>query len=319
MAGGQAPTACPLCGGRLDSTAVRAFDRLVTGDGPFTILECAACRYGVTDPQLRGAELAHYYGGSYFGEFYDDGSRMPSGALELARDRFRRRAAARRMRSAPFSMPGFGPGRVLDVGCGAGELLAGYAAGGWEAFGVDPSAPAARAARRRGLTIHEGTLADQPWEPESFDLVVFSHSLEHIPEPLDALAAARALLAPAGRLAIALPNWRCWQRHLFGDRWFHLDLPRHLQHFSTRALEVTADRLQLEVLALGTSSTVISGAYSIHYLIAGHWTPGWKLWLAYALGAAAFPLIASVDAFAGGDCAYAVLGRPPSSPAGSTL
>ncbi len=65
--------------------------------------------------------------------------------------------------------------------------------------------------------------------------------------------------------------------------------------------------LGLEVLEIGTSSTVISGAYSIHYLIAGRWTPGWKLWLAYALGAVAFPPIALINRLAQADCCYALL------------
>jgi SAM-dependent methyltransferase len=307
MAARQAPLVCPLCGGELRPNAARAFDRLVTGDGPFTVSACRACSYGVTVPALRGAELDRYYGGEYFGGFYDVGSLAASGPLERGRERFRRRAARHRFGRAPYAVSGLEPGRVLDVGCGSGELLAHYAALGWEAYGIDPAPSAVAATRRRGLSVHEGTLADRPWDGVKFDLIVFSHSLEHIPEPLDVLRQAVASLAGGGRLALALPNWRCWQRHLFRGRWFHLDLPRHLQHFSPRALKVTADVLGLEVLEIGTSSTVISGAYSIHYLIAGRWTPGWKLWLSYALGALAFPPMALINRVAGADCCYALL------------
>ncbi|HEX2702336.1 MAG TPA: class I SAM-dependent methyltransferase [Solirubrobacteraceae bacterium] len=288
----------------------RALDRLVTGDGPFTISECLECRYGVTAPQLRGAELDRYYGGEYFGGFYDDGSLPASGVLERARGRFRRIAARRRFRHAPYAVSGLEPGRVLDVGCGNGDLLAHYVALGWEAYGIDTAPRAVAAARRRGLSVHEGTFADRPWGVVRFDLIVFSHSLEHIPEPLDELRLAVESLAPRGRLAIALPNWSCWQRYLFGARWFHLDLPRHLQHFSPRALVVAADLLGLEVVEVGTSSTIISGAYSIHYVLAGRWTPGWKLWLSYALGVAAFPPLALVNRLTQGDCCYALLQVP---------
>ena len=307
MAARQGPLVCPLCKGELRADAARAIDRLVTGDGPFTVSECRSCSYGVTVPQLRGAELDRYYAGEYFGGFYDDGSKPASGVLERARERFRGRAARRRFGHAPYAVSGLEPGRVLDVGCGSGELLAHYAARGWDTFGIDPAPRAVAAARRRGLLVHEGTLADRPWPTAEFDLIVFSHSLEHIPEPLAALREAVGALAPRGRLALALPNWRCWQRHLFGGRWFHLDLPRHLQHFSPRALQVAADLLGLEVVEIGTNSTVISGAYSIHYLLAGRWTPGWKLWLAYGLGAVTFPPMALINRLAGADCCYALL------------
>ncbi|MGD0196712.1 MAG: class I SAM-dependent methyltransferase [Solirubrobacteraceae bacterium] len=309
------PQDCPLCGGPLSATSVRAIDRLVTGDGPFAVLECRACRLGVTD--LHGVELERYYGGSYFDAFYEHESVAASSPLEALRRRYRRRSAARRFGRAPLGVAGLAPGRVLDVGCGGGELLAYYAARGWESFGIDPSSSAARAARARGATVHQGTLADQPWAPGSFDIVVFSHSLEHIPEPLAALLTARELLAPGGRLAIAAPNWRCWQRSLFGGFWFPLDLPRHLQHFSPRALAVLARILELDVVSIGTSSTIIAPTYSLHYLIAGRWTPGWKLWLAYALGAAVFPLFLALDRLLGADACYAAL-RRPDAPTGDT-
>lgn len=313
MAAREALEACPLCGRELQPTRVRAFDRLITGDGPFTVRECRSCRFGVTDPQLRGVELERYYGAPYCEGFYDHAGAAPSGLLERARGRFRRHAAARRFARKPFASPGLVRGRVLDIGCGSGELLAHYAALGWQTFGIDPAESAVAAAARAGASVHLGTLDDQPWPAESFELITFSHSLEHIPEPLGALRTARALLVPGGVIAVTLPNWSCWQRHLFANRWFHLDLPRHLQHFSPRALAVASTALELEALEIATNSTVISVAYSLHYLIAGRWTPGWKLWLAYALGAAAFPPVAAVNVLAGGDCCYALLRRPASA------
>lgn len=299
------PSACPLCGGELRPSGVSAIDRLVTGEGPFSVLECRACRYGVTD--LRGEDVARFYGSDYYEAFYGHDRPAALNWLESARERYRRRAAARRFGRVPFAVGGREPGRVLDVGCGGGELLEHYARLGWQTFGIDPSAAAVEAARSRGASVHQGTLADQPWERGSFDLVVFSHSLEHIPEPLGALRAARALLAPGGLIAIHLPNWRCWQLRVFRGRWFHLDLPRHLQHFSTRALRVAADALELEVVELGTDATLIAVAYSLHYVLAGRWSPGWRLWLAYGLGVAVYPLVVPINRLLGADCCYAVL------------
>ena len=92
--------------------------------------------------------------------------------------------------------------------------------------------------------------------------------------------------------------------------WFPLDLPRHVNHFSPRALAVVAERLGLESRAIGTSSTVIAVSYSLHYLIAGRWTPGWRLWAAYALGLAVYPPVLAIDRVFGGDACYAILRRP---------
>ena len=53
------------------STHVRALDRLVTGDGPFTVIECPDCEYGLTIPQLSDEALAAYYPAEYYEEFYE--------------------------------------------------------------------------------------------------------------------------------------------------------------------------------------------------------------------------------------------------------
>ncbi|HUB76666.1 MAG TPA: class I SAM-dependent methyltransferase [Solirubrobacteraceae bacterium] len=299
--------ACPLCGGPLRPAGLDAWDRLVTGEGPFALLECPRCELGVT---VGGdGELERFYGGEYFESFYSAAPRAPASGLERLRERYRRRAAARRFAAPPFAVGGIAPGRVLDIGCGVGELLSRYAELGWRPCGVEPEQRAAELARRRGADVHTGTLDDQPWEPGSFDLVVFSHSLEHIPDPLAALRTARDLLAPGGAIAIHAPNWACWQRRVFRGRWFHLDLPRHRQHFSPRSLAFAATELELELASAGTDATVISLAYSVHYLIAGHWRPGWRLWLAYAIGAALYPAAAPVNRVLGADCCYALLRR----------
>jgi len=298
---------CPICGGPLRATDISARDRLVTGEGPFGVVECPQCEFGLTVPQLSDSELGHYYAESYYEDFYEHSQRGAGGLLARVRDAVRRRGARRRYARPPFRFEGVRRGRLLDVGCGSGELLEHFAAEGWEPYGVDPSRAAVEAARRRGATAHEGTLRDRPWEAATFDAIVFQHSLEHVVDPVAALEQARTLLAPGGTLAIAVPNWSSWQRRLFGDRWFVLDLPRHQQHFSPRALVRLADRLGLAVEDVGTSSMAISTAYSVHFLIAGRWTPGWKLWLSYLLSMPLLPFVFLGDRVGGGDACYVVM------------
>jgi len=301
---------CPICDQPLRPTHVRAFDRLVTGDGPFTVAECASCQYGVTVPQLSDEELARYYPIEYYETYYEHSGKRSANSLYRLRGRVRRRSAARRYRRPPYLMDGNTAGRMLDVGCGSGELLQHFAKRGWETYGIDPGSSAADAAARRGARVHQGTLRDQPWQPGSFQLITFQHALEHVDDPIDSLRRARALLAPGGLLIVDVPNWSCWQRRfLFRNRWAHLDLPRHQQHFSPRGLERLAAELDLRVRAVGTTSTTISTAYSLHYLLAGRWTPGWKLWLSYALGLLALPVALLGDRAWGGDCCFIVMER----------
>jgi 2-polyprenyl-3-methyl-5-hydroxy-6-metoxy-1,4-benzoquinol methylase len=299
---------CPICEGPLRATHIAGRDRLITGEGPFTVRECPDCEFGLTFPQLADEELGRYYPSEYYEGFCEYSGPLDDNPLYRLRERFRTWSAERRYERAPFGLGGRAPARMLDVGCGDGDLLEHFAKQGWETYGIDPSAEAVEAAARRGAKVHQGTLRDQPWPEGSFAVITFQHALEHISDPVDALRRARALLEPGGLLVIAVPNWACWQRrYLFRSRWSPLDMPRHVQHFSPRAFERLAALLGLKVREVGSSSSAPVAAYSLHYVLFGRLTSGWRLWLSYALGILMLPLVFLGDHFGGGDACFVVM------------
>ena len=134
-------------------------------------------------------------------------------------------------------MPWRGEGKVLDVGCGAGGNLKSLQEQGWQVFGIEISDVAAAHARDLlHADIHTGTLASAPFPPKSFDLVLMSHSLEHLPSPADALRRVHSLLKDDGLLVVSVPNVNSLEYKLFGRWWFQLDPPRHFYHFDKRSL-----------------------------------------------------------------------------------
>jgi 2-polyprenyl-3-methyl-5-hydroxy-6-metoxy-1,4-benzoquinol methylase len=128
-------------------------------------------------------------------------------------------------------------GRLLDLGCGSGDLLGTIRSLGWEAEGVDIDPAAVEAARRNGFKVRCGSLHEQRFSDASFDAVVMSHVIEHVHHPLDLLAEVRRILKRGCRLVIATPNARSLGHRMLGARWPFLDPPRHLQVFRPRALE----------------------------------------------------------------------------------
>jgi ubiquinone/menaquinone biosynthesis C-methylase UbiE len=99
-------------------------------------------------------------------------------------------------------------GRVLEVGCGTGVLtrmIARWPSVG-EVVGVDPAPSLLRRARDLAAGIpnirfEEADGRSLPFDPLSFDVVVFDSTLSHVPEPERALAEARRVLRPLGCLA----------------------------------------------------------------------------------------------------------------------
>jgi len=150
-------------------------------------------------------------------------------AAFLSLERWRLRFGGREAAIIPF----VGEGRLLDVGCASGKDLEPFIETGWEVTGVEFSRTAASAARRRyGITVFTGEFEQASFGEARFDVVRFSHTLEHLPSPTRALEKAYRLLQPGGLLWIEVPNASSADRRLFGRYWFGWDLPRHLYHFS---------------------------------------------------------------------------------------
>jgi SAM-dependent methyltransferase len=95
--------------------------------------------------------------------------------------------------------------KVMDFGCGRGELMAELQNRGYETYGIDIDPVCVQLSSNFGR-VRQGTIEDLPtyFEPGFFDLVIASHVLEHLPAPGQALR-EWTRLATAGVL-VAVPN-----------------------------------------------------------------------------------------------------------------
>ena len=91
--------------------------------------------------------------------------------------------------------------RVLDLGCGDGELAAAIAARGASVSGVDASASMVEAARARGLDarVGDGQALGALFGADAFDAVFSNAALHWMPDAEAVLAGVAAVLRPGGR------------------------------------------------------------------------------------------------------------------------
>jgi SAM-dependent methyltransferase len=87
-----------------------------------------------------------------------------------------------------------------------------------------------------GLSVYEGELLEARFPAEFFDVVLFPHTLEHMPFPLRELREAHRVLKKSGALVVMLPNAASPEARLFGPWWLAWDLPRHLYHFTPKTI-----------------------------------------------------------------------------------
>lgn len=133
-------------------------------------------------------------------------------------------------------LPATPEGKVLEIGCGNGNLLNHLATLGWQVQGIEPDRKAAEISRRRNLPVMCGELSEHSFAPQSFDAIIMSHVIEHIADPIRLLQTCRQILKPGGRLVMLTPNLSSLGYLWFGRDWLHLDPPRHLNLFAQESM-----------------------------------------------------------------------------------
>lgn len=123
--------------------------------------------------------------------------------------------------------------KVLDVGCGNGQLLYEFYANGYKKLtGVDPFIARDVKLNDR-LSLFKKSLFELD---ESFDCIMMHHSFEHMAEPGEVIRKASTLLPSGGKLLIRVPVADKYAYKTYGTDWVQLDAPRHLIIPSEEAL-----------------------------------------------------------------------------------
>jgi SAM-dependent methyltransferase len=224
---------CPLCDGTHWSPLVEAADAWGGQSGLwFAVVQCQECGLCFTNPRPSTNSIGQFYPNLY----------RPH-QCRVKRRRRAQRPGWRRPRNERQILDWHGQGRLLDFGCGGGSFLEQMHRHGWQVTGIDISAPTVyRLRSEMNLPVLVGTLPHPDLQPESFDVITMWHSLEHVHRPREILREAYHLLAPGGKLLVAVPNIDSLPFRWFGRHWFALDLPRHLTHFTPWTLPLMLER-----------------------------------------------------------------------------
>jgi SAM-dependent methyltransferase len=201
----------------------------ITGES-FDLLRCGNCGLVVTHPAP--ADLARYYSARY---------RTHRQKL-TAEWRTRRRAD----QIERLFAPGF-KGRVLDLGCGTGSFALEMRRRGWSVAVTELNDAVLERMREHGMEAKQPADAMREGFAGAFDAITCWHVLEHVPRPLEMASWARTILSPAGVFQATVPNLDSWQARQFGRQWMHLDVPRHLYHFTPATLRDLLGRAGLRI------------------------------------------------------------------------
>jgi len=261
---------CPLCGADDAEHLFDARDMLHGLPGRFRVVECRSCGLWYLNPRPAQEALTDYYPEDYrafrkigkprkrrlrhrafdlvlqcyYGYPAGGGEKRPAPAGPLRRLLILPlwlwfKADRRNSVVIPFQ----GRGRFLDVGCGGGRMLSFMSDHGWDARGTEINPKAAELVRTRlGHDVFAGRLEDCPYRPGSFDVVLMSHVLEHLGDPVSSVRKVHELLCSGGRFYLRLPDAGGFAARKFKDKWFHLDAPRHLCSYTRRTVRMILEK-----------------------------------------------------------------------------
>ena len=153
--------------------------------------------------------------------------------------------------------------RILDVGCGNGAGLLFLGMLGFEdLWGVDLFIPN-DVTYSTGIRILKKSIHDLD---QTFDIVTFHHSFEHMPDPLEVLHSVYRILSDDGLCLIRVPvvNSFAWEH--YGIHWVQVDAPRHLFLHTVKSMKILVAQAGLEVEEVVWDSTELQFWGSEQYL-----------------------------------------------------
>lgn len=236
----QQKNKCVICDGDLDKYVS---SNLYDADGSSAINSevkiCSTCGTGVTLPQPDKDSLNALYAKGVYEKGGGRGNFIVSTILNWLQ----------RQRTREIENHTDKRGNLLDVGCGKGRFVTVSNHAGWDAVGQDfSSSQAGFATRRSGVKIWNGELKEFP-NKNSFDVVSAWHVLEHTTSPIEFVETMKSLIKKNGVIVLEVPNFQSWQSRIGMGRWFQLDVPRHLWHFSPEGLEQLLKKNGFSVLS----------------------------------------------------------------------
>lgn len=207
---------CPVC----KSNNIYEFKK-VKG---YTLQKCSDCKVVfLKNPEK---DLFSLYGEEYFSNYLYESDLIYNSFLNSAKY------------YSELITKKFGESKsILEVGAGFGLFVSSFKKLGYDAAGIEPSSYSVKIANEKfNLEILNADLITFSSD-KKFDVILFYHSFEHIPNPVETLFKAKSLLNSKGIVWISLPNLMSLDRFIHKENWNGWSLPYHLFHYSPLSIK----------------------------------------------------------------------------------
>lgn len=151
------------------------------------------------------------------------------------------------------TLPHIPNGKLLDLGCGNGDFLLEMKYLGFDTYGIEIDDAAAKIARDNGLKVTTGVVHPTTYEKNFFDAVYTNNVIEHLSNPEEIVTTCHSILKKGGLLVLKTCSITSLAHSYYKQSYRGLEIPRHLNVFSPRALKKLGEKVGFEVVYSGTS------------------------------------------------------------------
>ena len=245
---------CKVCGNSENNKTVRVKEMMFGFRDEFTYFECSKC--GCLQIAEIPKNMEKYYPSNYYSFKKGGSNNFMKQILKRKRDEYAllKKGLIGKALCIKYPNPLFDMisqigvnynSRILDVGCGAGNLLYSLNEMSFkDLMGVDPYMGGD--VIDGNVKILKKTIHELP-DDQKFDLVMSNHSFEHISDQLETLSKISKILSENGVCLIRIPvkTEYIWNR--YGVNWVQIDAPRHFFLHTLKSFELLVEKSGLSI------------------------------------------------------------------------
>jgi 2-polyprenyl-3-methyl-5-hydroxy-6-metoxy-1,4-benzoquinol methylase len=235
-------TTCPVCSSLAINPLLTVKDHSVSRED-FVVWQCSHCSLRFTQDVPDEEIIAPYYQSPD----YISHSNTRTGLLNQLYQKVRKYTL--QQKASLIIEYTTEKGSLLDIGAGIGAFLNVMQHRGWRVTGIEPDEGARGQANKLfDITLQEASVL-QHLPPTAYDAITLWHVLEHVHSLHEYVEHLKNLLKPGGRIFIAVPNYTSLDADNYSSHWAAYDVPRHLYHFTPKAMDVLMKEHSLKILA----------------------------------------------------------------------
>jgi len=236
-------TSCPVCKNKSLQQILEVKDFTVSKE-LFPVVECKDCGLRFTQNIPCETAIQRYYQSTNYISHSNSKKGIINRLYHVAR-MFTMMSKEALVKHAT----GRAVGMLLDVGSGTGSFVHTMSVAGWNVVGVEPDA-AARAFALKKYNSDIYPAEELFMLPDAtYDAITMWHVLEHVHRLDEYIAQLKKVLAPGGKIIIAVPNYKSKDATVYQANWAAYDVPRHLYHFSPQSMRKLMEQHGLQVIS----------------------------------------------------------------------